>query len=165
MTPRQVRLVRSSFKQIEPIATEAGKIFYERLFIVAPEVRPIFPANMEGQHAKLINVLGAVIGNLYMISLPVTTLQEAEAFMPQVRALGRRHAGYGVTEAHFDVLRDVLIWTLRLHCGETFTDEVEEAWLDIFDLLTRVMKEGMRKQPVVDREQYKFLDRFDMAVS
>jgi hemoglobin-like flavoprotein len=165
MTPHQVRLVRNSFKKIEPIANQAGKDFYNRLFEVAPELRPLFPDNMEGQHAKLINVLGTVIGNLYMISLPVTTLQEAETFMPQVRALGRTHEGYGVKDSHFDKLGSVLIWTLRRHVGESFTDEVEEAWLAIYDLLTKVMKEGMKdgakKQAVVDRDQYKFLERFN----
>jgi hemoglobin-like flavoprotein len=161
MTPHQVRLVRNSFKQIEPIATQAGETFYKRLFEVAPELRPLFPENMDGQHAKLINVLGAVTSNLYMISLPVTTLQEAEAFMPQVRALGRRHASYGVTDAHFEALKDVLIWTLRQYCGESFDDETEEAWLAIFDLLSRVMMEGMKKPPAVEREQYKFLERLN----
>jgi hemoglobin-like flavoprotein len=165
MTPHQVRLVRNSFKTIEPIATQAGRDFYNRLFEVAPELRPLFPDSMEGQHAKLINVLGTVIGNLYMISLPVTTLQEAETFMPQVRTLGRRHSAYGVKDSYFDKLGSVLIWTLRLHIGESFTDEVEEAWLTIYDLLTRVMKEGMKdgaiKQATIDRDQYKFLERFN----
>jgi hemoglobin-like flavoprotein len=161
MTPHQVRLVRNSFKKIEPIATQAGEDFYRRLFEVAPELRSMFPEDMNGQHAKLINVLGTVISNLYMISLPVTTLQEAETFMPQVRSLGRRHSAYGVTDAHFDTLGQVLIWTLRKHVGEGFTDEVEEAWLTIFDLLSRVMKEGMKKQPTVEREQNKFLERFN----
>jgi hemoglobin-like flavoprotein len=162
MTPHQVRLVRNSFKKIEPIAAEAGQDFYDRLFEVAPEVRPLFPENMDGQHAKLINVLGTVISNLYMISLPVTTLKEAETFMPQVRSLGRRHAAYGVTDAHFEKLGGVLIWTLRKHVGQEFTEEVEEAWLTIFDLLSRVMKEGMKKQPAMERE-HSFLERFNAA--
>jgi hemoglobin-like flavoprotein len=161
MTPHQVRLVRKSFKQIEPIAVQAGETFYKRLFEVAPELRPLFPENMEGQHVKLINVLGAVTNNLYMISVPVTSLREAEAFMPQVRALGRRHADYGVKDAHFKMLGEALIWTLRQHCDETFDEEMEEAWLAIFDLLSRVMKEGMKKKQAVDHEQHKFLERFN----
>ena len=70
-----------------------------------------------------------------------------------------------VKNSHFDKLGSVLIWTLRRNIGESFTDEVEEAWLTIYDLLTRVMKEGMKdgakKQATADRDQYKFLERFN----
>lgn len=176
MTPHQVRLVRNSFKLIEPIAAEAGEAFYRRLFEIAPEVRQLFPDNMEGQHAKLVNVLGVVISNLYMISLPVTTLREAETFMPQVRALGRRHVRYGIGEAHFAKVGEALIWTLKAYGGEAFTDEVEEAWLTIFDLISRVMLEGLKEQvaaggespvgrgdSVVSREESRFLERFNMV--
>src|SRR5262245_16363191 len=52
MTPEQVTLVQSSFKSIAPIASKAADLFYDRLFEIAPEVRPLFPADLSNQKVK-----------------------------------------------------------------------------------------------------------------
>ncbi|TJW28878.1 MAG: hemin receptor, partial [Mesorhizobium sp.] len=42
MTPSQTDLVQSSFIKVAPIAETAASLFYERLFEIAPEVKPLF---------------------------------------------------------------------------------------------------------------------------
>ena len=44
MTSDQIALVQSSFKSVAPIASKAADLFYDRLFEIAPEVRPMFPS-------------------------------------------------------------------------------------------------------------------------
>ena len=91
MTPDQVKLVRDSFAKVAPIAAQAGDMFYARLFEIAPEVRPMFPADITAQRDERIQMLTTAVTNLYQV----------EKIIPAVEDLGRRHVGYGVKDAHY----------------------------------------------------------------
>ena len=65
MTPEQIALVQTSFKSVAPIASKAADLFYDRLFEIAPEVRPMFPADLSGQKVKPIAMLGTAVNNLH----------------------------------------------------------------------------------------------------
>lgn len=52
MTPSQIALVQSSFAKVVPIADTAAKLFYDRLFEIAPEVRPLFKRDMKDRAAN-----------------------------------------------------------------------------------------------------------------
>lgn len=129
MTPQQVSLVQDSFRKVVPIAGTAADLFYGRLFETAPEVRPLFPADLSEQKRKLIQ----------MLAVAVNGLSRPEEIVPAVRDLGRRHAGYGVTEGHYAAVGAALLWTLRQGLGEAFTPEVERAWAETYDLLAGLM--------------------------
>ena len=49
MTPEQIDLVQSSWAKVAPIADQAADIFYDRLFEIAPEARPLFAEDMTKQ--------------------------------------------------------------------------------------------------------------------
>ena len=57
MTPKQIKLVQDSFKKVALIADAAADLFYDRLFTIAPHVRPMFPADLRDQKKKLIGML------------------------------------------------------------------------------------------------------------
>ena len=113
MTPEQVSLVQESFKKVLPIAPQAADLFYGRLFEIAPQVRPLFPADLKEQKRKLMAMLGTAVTNLHQV----------DKIVPAVQDLGRRHASYGVTAEHYKPVGEALIWTLaagagrRLHAG------------------------------------------------
>jgi hypothetical protein len=46
MTPADVNLVKESYAWVKPISEAAAELFYERLFSIAPEVRPA----IQGRH-------------------------------------------------------------------------------------------------------------------
>ena len=77
MTPHQIDLVQSSFAKVTPIADTAAVIFYERLFEIAPEVRPLFHGDMTEQRRKLMTTLGIVVNGL----------KNLDAVLPAARAL------------------------------------------------------------------------------
>lgn len=70
----------------------------------------------------------------------VSGLSRLEGFLPTLRDLGRRHAGYGVTEAHYDTVGAALLWTLEQGLGSSFTPEVRTAWASAYGRLAGVMK-------------------------
>ena len=62
--------------------------------------------------------------------------------MPAVQSLGKRHAGYGVTDAHYETVGGALLWTLEKGLGPTFTPDVKAAWATVYTLLATTMKAG-----------------------
>lgn len=162
MTPSQIRLVRNSFSKIEPIAAQVGAAFYNKLFNNNPETRELFKRDMSYQHAKFMSVVNELV-SLHLrslISLPVTLLNSAEAAMPAVHMLGKRHADFGVTPAHFDLMRSALLETFSELLSDDFTPQMREAWEAAFDVMASVMKKGLQNaQPSAAN----FLDRFTDA--
>jgi len=129
MTPEQVKLVQDSFAKVAPIAPQAADIFYDRLFEIAPEMRPLFPSEMADQKQKLMAMLATAVSNL----------NQLEKILPAVEDLGRRHVGYGVTSAHYKPVGEALIYTLERGLGPDFTPETKEAWIATFTALSGVM--------------------------
>jgi len=129
MTPEQVELVQASFKKVVPIAGAAADLFYGRLFEIAPEVRSMFPDDLSEQKKKLMAMLGTAVGNLHQL----------DTILPAVQALGKRHAGYGVTAAQYAPVGAALLWTLEQGLGPDFTPPVKDAWTVTYTALAGVM--------------------------
>jgi hemoglobin-like flavoprotein len=134
MTPEQIGLLRTSFDKVRPISEDAARLFYARLFEIAPEVRPLFKGDMAEQGRKLMATLAVVVNGI----------DDLPRLLPAVEGLGRRHAGYGVTDQHFAPVGAALIWTLEQGLGEDFTPEVRTAWLDAYGTLAAVMQDAAR---------------------
>jgi nitric oxide dioxygenase len=129
VTPHQIKLIQTSFAHVAPISTIAADLFYGRLFEIAPQLRPMFPQDLGEQKKKLMAMLATVVAGLSRI----------ETLMPAVRALGKRHAGYGVDEEHFAPVGAALLWTLETGLGPDFTAEVKDAWATAYGVLSQTM--------------------------
>jgi len=138
MTPTQVGLIRESWAAVEPIADAAASLFYGRLFELDPALERLFRrTDMDRQRKVLMQTLTVV----------VKTLDRVEELLPAVEALGRRHAGYGVREAHYGTVGNALLWTLEQGLGEAFTPAVREAWATAYGTLASVMIEAANTDP------------------
>ena len=135
MTPQQVQLVKQSFAKVAPIAEQAADLFYGRLFEIAPQVRPLFKGDIKAQGQKLMSTLGLAVGSLD--GLP--------ELVPIVQDLGRRHAGYGVKDEHYDSVGQALLWTLDKGLGPDFTADVKDAWTAVYAILADTMKNAARQ--------------------
>jgi len=134
MTPDQITAVKQSFAQVVPIADAAAKLFYDRLFVLDPTLRPLFKGDMSAQGRLLMTMIGTAVGSL----------DKLEAIVPAVQALGRRHAGYGVAEPHYDTVGAALLWTLEQGLGPAFTPDVRGAWTEAYGVLAGTMKAAAR---------------------
>jgi Globin len=45
----QIKAIQDSFAKVAPVAPQAAALFYERLFEIAPSVKPLFRGDMEEQ--------------------------------------------------------------------------------------------------------------------
>ena len=134
MTPEKIALVQDSFAKVAPIAETAADIFYDRLFEIAPEVRPLFPEIMTDQKKKLMQMLATAVNGL----------KDLDAIVPAVQNLGARHVGYGVKEEHYDSVGAALLFTLGKGLGDDFTPEVEAAWTETYGILAGVMIDAQK---------------------
>jgi len=79
---------------------------------------------------------------MQMLAVAVSMLDSPATLMPALQDLGRRHAGYGVHDRHYDTVGAALLKTLRQGLGVAYTPEVEEAWSAVYGVLAGTMKEA-----------------------
>ncbi|MGI9412183.1 MAG: globin domain-containing protein [Hyphomicrobiales bacterium] len=122
VTEAQKALVQETFARLKPAAEQAAHLFYARLFQIAPQVRATFPDDMAGQRHRLLATLeGAVAGLDDLEKLAPSDVEDEE-------------------DGHSDAVGAALLWTLDKALGPEFTSEVEDAWVAVYRVLSKVLK-------------------------
>jgi hemoglobin-like flavoprotein len=132
MNTVQKILVQTSFEKVAPLADTAAAMFYQRLFALDPGLRHLFRGDIHDQGRKLMHMLGAAVAGL----------DDPEALVPQVQALGKRHRGYGVSDAQYATVASALLWTLEQALGPDFTPQVRDAWAAVYTVLAGLMQQA-----------------------
>jgi hemoglobin-like flavoprotein len=139
MLAGQKKLIHDTWAQVVPIADQAAAIFYRRLFEIDPSTRALFnTTDMVQQRKKLVQIL----------SVAVSSLDNLGALGKTVEDLGRRHASYGVKDAHYDSVGVALLWTLEKGLGAAWTPEAAVAWKEVYGLLSSIMRNAQRAASV-----------------
>ncbi len=112
-------------------------MFYDRLFEIAPETRPLFKRDLRGQYDKFIQMLLWIVANLHQV----------QVILPAVEELGRRHAGYDIEPHYFERVGEALIWTLDAGLGDEFTPEIQDAWIAAYGVLASTMQAAGDREP------------------
>jgi nitric oxide dioxygenase len=135
----QAALIQQSFEAVKPIADNAAKLFYARLFELDPSLRPLFRSDMTEQGRKLMALLGVAAANA----------RNPESLRTPLEQLAKRHVGYGVRLEHFETVGAALLWTLEKGLGEGFTPDVREAWAALYDEIVLIMaSQFVAAQPI-----------------
>lgn len=131
MTPTDRNYVQETFRAVKPISDEAARLFYGRLFEIAPEVKPLFSGvdSMEEQGRKLMKTL----------AIAVAGLNDLNALVPVLEKMGKDHVAYGVKAEHYPKVGEALIWALGEGLGDVFTPEVKKAWEEVYGILADTM--------------------------
>lgn len=132
--------LEKSFAEIAPRGVAFASAFYHRLFQAHPELFPLFAkTNMAAQLDKLVATLGLVVANL----------RRPDVLASEVRALGRRHGGYGVVPAQYPMVKAALLETLAEFHGDGWTETRRVAWGQAYDLIASLMiaEHGTRGHP------------------
>lgn len=130
MNARQIELVRSSFASVEPIATQAAAMFYDRLFERQPSVAQLFRGNMVMQGERMMAMIGGA----------VALLDQPQTLQRTLVELGQRHVGYGVHTAHYDAVGGALLDTLAAGLGPAFTPAHRAAWAALYQHISMTMQ-------------------------
>ncbi|MBK8847672.1 MAG: hemoglobin [Bacteroidetes bacterium] len=131
LSEHQIQLIKHSWRHlrnVDPVII--GNVFYAKLFIDAPEVKRMFGNSQEEQSKKLIDMLSLLVARLDNITL----------LTDDIKQLGQRHVDYGVKDKHYDYVGAALIWTLKLALKNEWNIELENAWIDCYNLIANAMR-------------------------
>lgn len=135
MTNEQINLIKTSFEKIAPISQHAADLFYAKLFDLDPKLERLFHGDMKKQGEKLMQVIAYAVENL----------EKMDEILPQVKALGARHSGYGVAEKDYDSVGAALLWTLEKALSTDFDAPTRKAWATLYGTLAETMKAAERE--------------------
>jgi len=89
---------------------------------------------MQAQGQKLMQMIGAAVGKL----------GDLATLVPILQSLGARHGGYGVVDAHYDLVGAALLKTLGQGLGEHFDSTTEAAWTRVYGVMASTMMAASR---------------------
>ncbi|MCV2868455.1 globin domain-containing protein [Defluviimonas sp. WL0002] len=133
LSPEDVTAIRQSWTALSMDPETLTQRFYAELFRIAPEVRPMFAgSDLQSQRRKLAAAIGMVVHHADRLA----------AVVPALEDLGRRHVGYGVTDAHYDAVGRALIHAIAEIHGPSFTPKIRNAWLAAYTAVAATMQAG-----------------------
>lgn len=136
MDTKQIAVIRETWAKVVPIADDASRLFYDRLFETDGSAAELFGrTNMAEQRRKLVMALNAVVENV----------DRLEAVIPTLQDLGKRHVQYGVEDHHYDSVGSALLWTLEQGLGPAFNEDARAAWTIAYALVSGVMRDAARE--------------------
>lgn len=136
------QLLRDSFNLVIDREPQTIARFYEILFDRHPQARPLFGRNTpQKQQQMLQETLVAALDRL----------EDGAWLTDTLAALGRKHAGYGVTEEMYGWVGESLLLTLAEVAGRDWTPEVEGAWTEAYLAIRDLMLAGGREVEALAR--------------
>jgi hemoglobin-like flavoprotein len=139
MTPEQIQIVRLTLAQATTDEHLLGREFYQRLLIIAPDLRARFQGDVETESGKLKDALKLAFGALSDLPFLVATLE----------ALARRGVGRDLSEQHCRAIAKSLLWAVERRIGAAaFTPRVCEAWIAFLAVVVSILRPAVvARQP------------------
>lgn len=138
-------VLRASWKLVDDQRDRVAEHFYARLFLSDPQLRELFPAQMDLQRSRLLRAIVAAVQNF----------DDPERLDTYLRSLGRDHRKFHVTPEHYTLVKVALLDALRTYAGDRWSSLYEQAWNDVYDLIAEKMIAGAADQtdpPFFDAE-------------
>lgn len=118
LTSQQRALVKHTFTHIAPNHDIVARLFYDKLFEIAPELQSMFTHSMDMQRAKVMQMLAAL----------VAAMDDPSHFSRMARELGKRHIDYGVIRNQYALVGQALMWALEEACPDVMNAAALDAW-------------------------------------
>ena len=138
--------VKSKYKNYEMVA---GVLLFRNIFEAAPEAKELFDFAKGKDDEEIFRsikfslhskkVIGAIDKVVGMLS---SRLEDLVIFLTD---LGQFHATYGILPAHYSIVGEALINTLKSALSEEFTEKVKESWIGAYELISSTMIKGGEK--------------------
>jgi len=103
MTSESIARVQASYEHLSRDLRALSTRFYHEMFTAAPQLRPLFPADLTSLQGHFESALSLVVRNLH----------EMEALQQALRDLGAQHVHWGARPGDYLVARDALVAALR----------------------------------------------------
>jgi NAD(P)H-flavin reductase/hemoglobin-like flavoprotein len=128
------RILKESWALVEEDQDRMASYFYARMFVSNPQLRDMFPIQMDVQRSRL---LGAIVDAIQHFDDPVRIDE-------YLRSLGRDHRKFHVEPKHYTEVKAALLEALRTYGGQRWNLVYEQAWSDVYDRIAEAMMAGAR---------------------
>ncbi len=143
LTAEEIALMRASVAVVGPQAADMTVYFYAILFARHPEVRGLFPDNLDVQRDRLLR------GLLQIVDL----VDDPENLIRFCGRLGRDHRKFGALDGHYPAVGECLLASLARYAGPAWSPELAAAWTHGYGVVAQVMmhaaEEDARTAPAV----------------
>jgi hemoglobin-like flavoprotein len=99
MTPEAIGLIKTSYEGVTATPRQLASRFYVELFSVAPNLRPLFPADLTRLQGHFESALALVVKNLDAV----------DALRESLRDLGAQHLHWGARPEDYLTAREALL--------------------------------------------------------
>jgi NAD(P)H-flavin reductase/hemoglobin-like flavoprotein len=125
-------ILKESWTLVEEHQDKMAAYFYARMFVTNPQLRELFPIQMDVQRNRLLGAIVSAIQNF----------DDPERIDGYLRALGRDHRKFHVERDHYRQVKSALIEALRVLAGDRWSSEYAQAWSDVYDVIANTMLAG-----------------------
>ncbi|XP_061197811.1 uncharacterized protein LOC133205933 isoform X1 [Saccostrea echinata] len=152
LTDNQIEALQESWGILKHDISRVGVVMFMNLFQTHPEVQDAFLpfqqlAKEDMEHSAILRshalrVMGTVDKCLARIRTP-------EKLQNLMHELGERHANYSARQEFIDLVGSQFVYAIKPHLEDCWSKELEEAWLQLFRVMSFHMKKGMRESNVI----------------
>ncbi|MFF0361700.1 globin domain-containing protein [Streptomyces fungicidicus] len=143
VSAEDIALVRASLEVVGPYVAELAGHFYSILFARYPQVRDLFPADLDVQRDRLVRALLRI----------VELVDDPDNLVAFCSRLGRGHRKFGTHSAHYPAVGECLLQALAQYTGPAWSPALEAAWQRAYsaaaDVMVRAAEEDARERPAV----------------
>ncbi|XP_048752325.2 neuroglobin-like isoform X2 [Ostrea edulis] len=152
LSETEVRILEESWKTLKKDISRVGVVMFMNLFQTHPEVQDAFLpfqqlAKEDMEHSSILRshalrVMGTVDKCLTRIRTP-------EKLQNLMHELGERHMNYNARYDFIDLVGSQFVHAIKPHLEDCWSKELEEAWLQLFKVMSYHMKKGMTDANVI----------------
>jgi NAD(P)H-flavin reductase/hemoglobin-like flavoprotein len=128
--------LKESWTLVEAHQDRMASQFYARIFLADPQLRDLFPVQMDEARSRLLTSIITAIQNL----------DDPDRLDDYLRGLGRDHRKYHATAAHYAMFGRCLLESLRDLSDGQWCDEYDEAWREAYTIIAGRMQAGAAAQ-------------------
>ncbi len=132
LSERETRIIQESYARIYENADKFSENFYMNLFEIAPDLRPLFAADIKKQGRKFIEILSIII----------LDLRDKKLIVPMIADMGRRHVKYGTERDHYQIVGQALIQTLDETFENKWSSTEKQLWIRLYNFVADIMIEA-----------------------
>src|SRR5262245_36263139 len=129
LTKNHKRLIRESFKRVEPASDLVAQLFYLRLIQLDPSLQALLKGRRKAQRRELMGTL----------KFAIISLDHPEELRPVLKLLGTRHRHFGIRSGDYITFVMAWVWTLEQSLEERFTPAARQAWTALLSDTARKM--------------------------
>lgn len=131
MTPEAIERVKSSYAALPAEGRRLSARFYQELFAVSPNLRPLFPADLTTLQGHFESALALVVRNL----------SDVGGLHAALRDLGAQHVHWGARPEDYVTARESLVTAIG-SLAPVWDANLEQDWRDAITAIVVPMLEG-----------------------